>query len=76
MRPRYIGQKLRRYRRQRGLTQHRLAALTGLSVETISRLERGQSRAQMTTARRLAYWLRCETTDLLEREIIRDARLC
>src|SRR5215213_6674251 len=46
--------RLREFREQRFMTQKELAAKTGLTVATISRLETGKRRPQFTTVRRLA----------------------
>lgn len=43
-RPGYIGEAIRRARLARHLTQEELADLTGLSSQSICRIERGQSR--------------------------------
>lgn len=43
------GNQLRQARRQRGLTQARLAGLAGISLTTIARLEQGHSRASCRT---------------------------
>jgi DNA-binding transcriptional MerR regulator/quercetin dioxygenase-like cupin family protein len=48
-----IGVRLRRLRKERGLTLDQVAALSGLSTSFISALERGSSGAAVATLRRL-----------------------
>jgi excisionase family DNA binding protein len=55
-----IGNRLRALREAAGLTQLQLAAASGLTHETISRLERGQRAASAETVRQLAQALRVE----------------
>ena len=49
-----IGKRLRALREAAGLTQLQLAAVSGLTHEAISRLERGQRAASAETVRQLA----------------------
>jgi len=46
--------RLKKHRNRRGLTQHELATLSGVSRPTIARLETTNTRATSATARRLA----------------------
>lgn len=39
----YIGQNIRRMRRERNLTQEELAAQLGISFQSVSKWERGDS---------------------------------
>jgi DNA-binding transcriptional MerR regulator len=48
-----LGPRLRRLRKERGLTLDRVATMTGLSTSFISALERGSSGASVATLRRV-----------------------
>jgi tetratricopeptide (TPR) repeat protein/transcriptional regulator with XRE-family HTH domain len=61
MSPSAFGLLLRQRRRRAGLTQEELAARSGLSVRTISNLERGSSRPYRRTAETLAEALALDT---------------
>jgi DNA-binding XRE family transcriptional regulator len=56
--------RLEALRKGRFLTQEQLAELAGVARKTISRLERGESTAQMTVARKLAAALAVEPVAL------------
>ena len=62
------GEKLRRLREDRMLSQQELAALAGATQATISNLERGKRQARPRTVRRLALALAVEPRELRERE--------
>lgn len=49
-----LGTKIRQVRSQLGLTQEKLAELTGLSVAFIGQIERGHNRASLSTIQKLA----------------------
>ncbi len=49
-----VGDNLRQARRSRGWTLERLAGESGLSVETVSRIERGQTSPALDTVELLA----------------------
>jgi transcriptional regulator with XRE-family HTH domain len=66
--PELDGDKLRRLRLERALTQMDLSGMTGLSVDAISRLENELRSAQVSTVRRLAQALRVEPRELLKRQ--------
>ncbi|WJV47657.1 helix-turn-helix domain-containing protein [Streptomyces flavofungini] len=65
-----IGPKLRDLRKRRGMSQRDLAAASGVSLSTISKLEQGATTGdvRLETAHRLAAALRVTTTRLLRRE--------
>jgi transcriptional regulator with XRE-family HTH domain len=62
------GEKLKRLRSDRMLSQLDLMERTGLSQATISNLERGVRCAQPRTVRRLAEALNVEAADLLRED--------
>jgi len=62
------GEKLRRLREDRMLSQQELAALAGATQATISNLERGKRQARPRTVRRLALALAVEPSELRVRE--------
>lgn len=63
-----IGSRLRAARRERGLTQERLAERSGVSVELIGALERGKREtARITSLASLANALGITESDLLDR---------
>ena len=64
--PQLDGEKLRRLRLERALTQMELSRMTGLSVDAISRLENELRSAQVSTVRRLAQALGVEPWELLK----------
>ena len=64
--PELDGEKLRRLRLERALTQMELSEMTGLSVDAISRLENELRSAQVSTVRRLAQALGVEPRELLK----------
>ena len=66
--PELDGEKLRRLRLERALTQMDLSGMTGLSVDAISRLENELRSAQVSTVRRLAQALGVEPRELLKRQ--------
>jgi transcriptional regulator with XRE-family HTH domain len=60
-----IGDRLKRIRRERGLSQEGLAEKSGLSKDTIAKLEQGRRRGERTTTlMRLANALDVELTEL------------
>ena len=50
----HVGEKLRRLREHEALTQRELADRAGLTVNAISRIERGETNARLSTMRKLA----------------------
>ncbi len=69
------GEKLRKARRQALLTQGELAALAGVGITTIVRVERGQVEAHPHTLRQLAAALDVRAVALVadEEPLTRDA---
>ena len=61
------GMKLKELREERALSQRGLAALSGVSPDTIGRVERGDRRAYPSTARRLADALGVEPKELMRK---------
>lgn len=59
------GEKLRRLRESRFLTQVGLAKSAGMTESTINRLERGLQQARISTVRKLASALEVEPAELL-----------
>ena len=57
-----VGFNVRRLRRERGWSQERLAELSGIHVNTITRMERGED-ATVGTLIRLSAALECELPD-------------
>ncbi|MEU9128057.1 helix-turn-helix transcriptional regulator [Kitasatospora sp. NPDC048540] len=68
-----LGERLRRLRLDRGMTQEDLGAATSISVRTISDLERGVSCPRISTIRLLAQALRL--TEDQRQEFNRLARI-
>jgi len=58
-------EKLKKYRKTRGLTQEGLADLSGISLRTIQRIEKGFSDGSPYTLKSLAKALNIENADLL-----------
>lgn len=60
------GQRIKRRRRELGLTQQALAESAGLSAKTVLAIERGATTApRVPTIRAIARALGCEVGDLL-----------
>ena len=59
------GLKLRDLRQERALSQRALSELSGVSPDTIGRVERGNRRAYPSTARKLAGALGVEPRELM-----------
>jgi transcriptional regulator with XRE-family HTH domain len=60
-----FGASLRRVRREKGLSQERLAELTGLSTNFVGEMERGLKAPGLTVVVRLARALGTSVHDLL-----------
>ena len=60
-----LARRLRRLRRDRGLTQGQLAANAGISREYLARLETARQDPTVTTLEKLAKALRVKAADLL-----------
>ena len=63
-----VGVRIRKLREARGLTQAKLADLSGKSVETISNFERGQTLPGVGTLYQLANHLGVALKDLVDFE--------
>jgi transcriptional regulator with XRE-family HTH domain len=61
----YIGEKLRKVRTRRLLTQDELAQKAGVSQSTIANIERDNAEPQFRTIRKLAKALDIDPTELL-----------
>ena len=61
----YIGEKLRRVRGRRLLTQDELAEKAGVSQSTIANIERDNAEPQFRTIRKLARALDVDPTELI-----------
>lgn len=59
-----LGKRVKSLRQDRGLTQERLAERTNLSVNYLSRIERGLENPTLATMLRLAQALKIEPLDL------------
>lgn len=56
---------IRQRRIELALTQDQLARLANISVQSLGKLERGQSKARVSTVARLAKALACKPKDLI-----------
>src|SRR5919205_1379427 len=70
-----VGPRLKRLRTQRGLTLTGLAATTGISKSTLSRLETGQRRPSLELLLPLAQAYRVPLDDLVGAPEVADPRL-
>lgn len=61
-----FGKKVAGLRQERNLTQDQLADKTGLSIDTISAIERGRRWARLTTLHQLADGLKISTDQLFK----------
>lgn len=61
-----LGANLRRERSAKGITQERLAELSGLNPRTIQKIEAGELNIVITTLMRLRRALRCPWQRLLD----------
>ncbi len=62
----YVGDKIRRLRDARALTQEELAAQAGITVAALSRIERNNAEPRPTTRRKLAEALGVDPAELVE----------
>lgn len=60
-----IGQRLRAFRRARGLTQNELGELVGLSFQQVQKYERAENHLRMTTIMKFCEVLHISPNDLL-----------
>ena len=61
----YVGDKVKRLRDKRALTQEELAAKAGLTVAALSRIERNNAEPRPTTRRKLAEALGVDPSELI-----------
>jgi XRE family transcriptional regulator, regulator of sulfur utilization len=61
-----IGQKVRRYREQRGLSQEELAWKIGLSTSYMGQLERGERNLNVDKILKIAKALKVNPSELLK----------
>jgi transcriptional regulator with XRE-family HTH domain len=62
----YIGERLKRQRTRRALTQAELAKRAGVTTATVARIERDEIEPRMTTLRKLAQALEVDPAELVE----------
>jgi transcriptional regulator with XRE-family HTH domain len=62
----HIGQRLKRQRTLRALTQAELADRAGVTTATVARIERDEIEPRMTTLRKLAAALEVDPAELVE----------
>lgn len=60
------GERLRKIRKAKKLTQTQLAEMAGIKQETISAIENGRNLPTMASVRLLANALNCQISDLME----------
>jgi transcriptional regulator with XRE-family HTH domain len=63
-----IGTRLRELRLQKFLTQQELADASGISMRSVSQIERNRVEPHITTMRKLAKGLGVEPTELLKED--------
>ncbi len=61
----YVGDKVKRLRDERALTQGELAEKAGLTVAALSRIERNNAEPRPTTRRKLAEALGVDPSELI-----------
>jgi transcriptional regulator with XRE-family HTH domain len=61
----YIGERLRRQRTRRALTQAELAERAGVTTATVARIERDEIEPRMTTLRKLSQALEVDPAELV-----------
>jgi transcriptional regulator with XRE-family HTH domain len=64
----YVGDKMKRLRDARALTQEELAEKAGITVAAVSRIERNNAEPRPTTRRKLARALGVDPSELLPKE--------
>jgi transcriptional regulator with XRE-family HTH domain len=62
----HIGQRLKRQRTLRALTQAELAERASVTTATVARIERDEIESRMTTLRKLAQALEVDPAELVE----------
>jgi transcriptional regulator with XRE-family HTH domain len=61
----HIGERLRKQRTRRALTQAELAERSGVTTATVARIERDEIEPRMTTLRKLAGGLELDPAELV-----------
>ena len=61
----HIGERLRKQRTRRALTQAELAKRAGVTTATVARIERDEIEPRMTTLRKLAHGLEVDPAELV-----------
>jgi transcriptional regulator with XRE-family HTH domain len=61
----HIGEQLRKYRTQRGLTQSALAQAAGTNINYYAKLERGEAVPSLTMLEKLVTSLNVRSSDVL-----------
>lgn len=61
--------QIRKYRKRAGLSQTVLADLIGISMETVSRFERGVRSPRVCDLQRIAEVLGCRPSELIDKEV-------
>ena len=61
-----VGLKVRRYRKEKDLTQEKLAEKTGISVDFLSLIERGKNAPSFETLEKIAKALGVPVKELFE----------
>ncbi len=62
----HIGERLRKQRTRRALTQAELAEHSGVTTATVARIERDEIEPRMTTLRKLAHALEVDPAELVQ----------
>ena len=62
----HIGERLKKQRTRRALTQAELAELAKVTTATVARIERDEIEPRMTTLRKLARALEVDPAELVE----------
>jgi len=62
----YIGERLKKQRTRRALTQAQLAKRAGVTTATVARIERDEIEPRMTTLGKLAQALEVDPAELVE----------
>ena len=61
----YVGERLKKQRTLRALTQAELAERAGVTTATVARIERDEIEPRMTTLRKLAQGLEVDPAELV-----------
>ncbi len=62
----HIGERLRKQRTRRALTQAELAERSGVTTATVARIERDEIEPRMPTLRKLAHALEVDPAELVD----------